>query len=49
MIGDIYLALKNWLKQQTCIHDYGEINFIPLIGENREYRVCKKCERWHWL
>lgn len=49
MIGDIYLSLKSWFKQQACIHDYGAYKEPHCRVEGySNYQECKKCGRWHW-
>ena len=40
MIGDIYLFIKQFLKEQFCIHEYvRESIYIST------WKVCKKCGR----
>ena len=40
MLGDIYLFIKCWLKQQFCIHEY----YYRELGLE-SYGICRKCGR----
>nr|DAJ67187.1 MAG TPA: SAGA-associated factor 73-FINGER, DEUBIQUITINATION, TRANSCRIPTION FACTOR, SAGA [Caudoviricetes sp.] len=40
MIGDIYLFIKQFLKEQFCIHEYYRESI-----DIQTWRVCKKCGR----
>ena len=40
MIGDIYLFIKQFLKETFCIHEY----FRKSINIS-SWKVCKKCGR----
>lgn len=40
MIGDIYLFIKQFLKEQFCIHEYTYRQICDY-----SYRECKKCGR----
>lgn len=40
MLGDIYLFIKYWLKQQFCIHEYNYYEFGI-----KSYGICRKCGR----
>ena len=42
MLGDILLWIKNFFKQQTCIHKYKWINRKDNGGSFEE---CIKCEK----
>lgn len=42
MIGDIYLWIKEFIKQQTCIHDYKTI-YRKDNGDS--FELCKKCDK----
>ena len=41
MVGDIILNIKQWSRQNFCIHDYRPTYY----GGQRCYRQCVKCGR----
>ena len=42
MIGDIILWIKEFVKQQTCIHNYITINRKDTGGS---FELCSKCDK----
>lgn len=49
MFGDMYLTIKEWFKQQTCIHEYGPYREPPCrVDGYSDYQECKKCGRFRW-
>lgn len=42
MVGDIILWIKQFIKQQTCIHNY-KPNRISLILKGHGFDECTKC------
>ena len=40
MIGDLILSIRQWIKQNFCIHDYR-----PTCYGGHYYRQCIKCGR----
>lgn len=43
MIGDIILWIKQFIKQQTCIHDYKPNRIVNIM--NRPFDECIKCDK----
>lgn len=41
MIGDIYLFIKQFLKEQFCIHEY-----VRKSIDTCSWKECKKCGRF---
>lgn len=44
MIGDIILWIKQFVKQQTCIHEY-KTDKIGIITGLFCGEICSKCEK----
>jgi len=42
MIGDIVLWCKKFIKQQTCIHKYKNVNRKDTGGS---FELCTKCDK----
>lgn len=49
MLGDIWLAILSWLKEQTCLHDYGPIEHEDVGRLTYTFKTCRKCGRMKFV